>query len=196
VKEGRKSDGWGAGRTPKRNHVNLPASPSDGVSANDALGSSRHTCSRGISISRDFINARTPCLWHSACACTWAESESEMLVSEKAAEREALVALERFVKAMDAVGPASVRMCYVVQYVCMKYYIITFETGECSLAAHLVLEFHPTGKCVGRRVILFHMFCERKQIVLIFVGSFAFFFLLLTDDIREHHLYPVIDCWW
>jgi hypothetical protein len=119
-----------------------------------------------------------------------------MLVSEKAAEREALVALERFVKAMDAVGPASVRMCYVVQYVCMKYYIITFETGECSLAAHLVLEFHPTGKCVGRRVILFHMFCERKQIVLIFVGSFAFFFLLLTDDIREHHLYPVIDCWW
>ena len=55
--------------TPKRNHVNLPASPSDGASANEALGSSRHTRSRGIvSASRDFINDSTPCVWHSAWA--------------------------------------------------------------------------------------------------------------------------------
>jgi len=56
--------------------------------------------------------------------------------------------------------------------------------------AHLVLELHPTGKFVGRgRIILFHMFCE-KDIVLIFVSPFS---LLLTNDIRERHLYPVIE---
>ena len=36
----------------------------------------------------------------------------ESVVLVKAAEREALVALERFVKATDASGPASVRMCW------------------------------------------------------------------------------------
>ena len=105
-------------RTPKRNHVNLPVSPSDGESAKDALGSSRHTRSWGIL--RDCINASTPCSWHSTCAAATGEAESEVvpvgglaLVSVvKAAEREALVALERFVKATDAPGPASVRMCY------------------------------------------------------------------------------------
>jgi hypothetical protein len=85
-----------------------------------------------------------------------------MLLLEKAAEREALVALERFVKAMDAVGPASERMCYVA-------WILYYETFEAksALLAHLILEFYPTRECAGRRVILFHMFCE-KQIVLIF----------------------------
>ena len=105
-------------RTPNRNHVNLPVSPSDGESAKDALGSSRHTRSWGIL--RDCINASTPCSWHSTCAAATGEAESEVvpvgglaLVSVvKAEEREALVALERFVKATDAPGPASVRMCY------------------------------------------------------------------------------------
>jgi hypothetical protein len=99
-----------------------------------------------------------------------------MLLLEKAAEREALVALERFVKAMDAVGPASVRMCYVA-------WILYYETFEDSaLLAHLVLEFYPTRECAGRRVILFHMFCE-KQIVLIFslvFHPFSFFVLPMT----------------
>ena len=105
-------------RTPKRNHVNLPVSPSDGESAKDALGSSRHTRSWGIL--RDCINASTPCSWHSTCAAATGEAESEvvpvgglaLVLVVKAAEREALVALERFVKATDAPGPASVRMCY------------------------------------------------------------------------------------
>ena len=104
-------------RTPKRNHVNLSPSPSDGVSAKDALGSSRHTRSWGIL--RDCIKASTPCSWHSTCAAAGeAESEVVLVVGVaggsalvKAAEREALVALERFVKATDASGPASVRMC-------------------------------------------------------------------------------------
>jgi len=63
-----------------------------------------------------------PCSWHCTCAAA-GEAESEEVVvvmvvvaggsaSVKAAEREALVALERLVKAMDASGPASVRMCY------------------------------------------------------------------------------------
>jgi len=92
--------------------VNLPASPSDGVSANDALGSSRHTRSRGIL--RDCINANTPCSWHSACA--WGVEAKSELELEKEVEREALVAFERFVNAMDASGPASVRMCYDYDY--------------------------------------------------------------------------------
>jgi hypothetical protein len=102
--------GGGDARTPKRNHVNLsaPSSPSDGESAREALGSSRHTRSRGIL--RDCISASTPCSWHSTSICAGEAAESEVVV--KAAEREALVALERFVKAMDASGPASVRMCY------------------------------------------------------------------------------------
>ena len=45
-------------RTPNRNHVNLPVSPSDGESAKDALGSSRHTRSWGIL--RDCIDVSTP----------------------------------------------------------------------------------------------------------------------------------------
>lgn len=91
--------------------MNLPASPSDGASAEDALGSSRHTRSWGIL--RDCIKACTPCSWHCTCAAA-GEPESEVVGESafvKAAEREALVALERFVKATDASGPASVRMC-------------------------------------------------------------------------------------
>jgi hypothetical protein len=48
------------------------------------------------------------------------------MLEEKAAEREALVALERFVKAMDAVGPASVRMCY--NMLCFAW--ILYYAGE------------------------------------------------------------------
>ncbi len=38
----------GRGRTQKKTHVNLPASPSDGVGVKGAMGSSKHTRSRGI----------------------------------------------------------------------------------------------------------------------------------------------------
>ncbi len=49
----------GRGRTPKKNHVNLPASPSEGVGVKGTLGLSRHTRSTGIS--RDCIDADPFC---------------------------------------------------------------------------------------------------------------------------------------
>jgi hypothetical protein len=54
---------------------------------------------------------------------------------------------------------------------------MTFEIWESALLAHLVLEFYPTRERAGRRVILFHMFYEKKQIVPIFsFGLSPFFF--------------------
>ena len=61
----------------------------------------------------------TPCSWHSARAREVevapggvpVEGGGEGSGASKAAEREALAARERCVKAMDASGPASVRMC-------------------------------------------------------------------------------------
>ena len=97
--------------TPKRNHANLLfAPPSDGERAVGDLGSSRHTCSSGML--RACISDSTPCSWHSACArVAEAVSGGEGEGTPKAAEREALAARERCVKAMEASGPASVRMC-------------------------------------------------------------------------------------
>jgi len=60
----------------------------------------------------DFINASTPCSWHSTCACAEAGEVEPEVILLKVADKEALVALERFVNARDASGPASVRMCY------------------------------------------------------------------------------------
>jgi len=100
------------------------------VSANDALGSSRHTRSRGIS--HDFINASTPCSWHSTCACAGAGGvESEVLV--KVVDKEALVALERFVDARDASGRQVLQAC-----ACAILYDKMHDVRVCVLA-HFVL---------------------------------------------------------
>ena len=104
---------------------------------------------------------------------------------EKVAEREALVAFERLVKAMDAVGPASVRMCfgYVVK---IFYYDIGETTSACSPCTRVA----PKGEVLGAwsdhllPYVLRKRYCSNLR--------FAFFSLLLTNDIREHHLYPVI----
>jgi hypothetical protein len=102
-----------------------------------ALGSSRHTRSSGML--RVCSSDRTPRSWHSACAVAGglgagsgkglgaevveglggeAEGEGE---AERAAERDALAAGERCVKAMVASGPASVRMCWVGACVACMY---------------------------------------------------------------------------
>ena len=115
----------GGDATPKRNHANFPlAPPSDGERAVGALGSSRHTWSSGML--RACMSDSTPCSWHSALAREAevasgdegdapvegeGEGGGEGSGASKAAEREALAARERCVKAMDASGPASVRMC-------------------------------------------------------------------------------------
>jgi hypothetical protein len=63
------------------------------------------------------MSDRTPCSWHSACAGAGEagsgeeEEEEEGAGGLRAADREALAERERCVKAMDASGPASVRMC-------------------------------------------------------------------------------------
>jgi len=102
--------------TPKRNHANSLLL-SAGERAVGALGSSRHTRSRGML--RACISDSTPCSWHSASACACAgacagEAEAEAGVGSevaRTADRDALAARERCVKAMEASGPASVRMC-------------------------------------------------------------------------------------
>jgi hypothetical protein len=85
------------------------------VRAVGALGSSRHT--RSSEMLRACLSDRTPCSWHSACAGAGEagsgeeEEEEEGAGGLRAADREALAERERCVKAMDASGPASVRMC-------------------------------------------------------------------------------------
>ena len=103
----------------------------------------------------------------------------------KAAERDALVALERFVKATDASGPASVRMCCDHD---KRFWIGIKLLGKmrwCSLTLYSSSTQRGRARGVGSSSSI----CSAKKkpmrsnSCLVLSPS-----LLLTDNIRERHL--------